>query len=492
MAKGTAIDNFFVALGFDVDDKELKGFIKHLEIARVAALAFGAAALATGTALAAFTVHVAEQLDSLGDYAEAEQVSAEALQELGYAAQLNGSSLESVKSTVSGLNRVMGEAILGIGRGAKIFEKLGLEAKNTDGTVKTFDQILGDVADKMQGLSRQEQIAMAEKLGIDRSLIPLLIKGREAIAAYREEARELGIATQDEIEQAGALADVMDKVKFAMGAVGDKLAAKLMPAVKNAFEGFLKWYRLNREFINQGMDRAVAVITTVCGALFDVLVSVVSIMTTLVRWVIDNKIAMGLLLTVFAALIGMGLVSYVATLVGVVMNLAKALAAVNLQAAIIPVLIGLAVAAIALIVEDIYQWRQGNASVVGDILAQYPSVIAMIDSVASAVNGIGAAYDNVVDKVSRFIELVANSYETVKGLFNLGFGGGASMRLPNLSAPGAPLGAAGSRTSTVNSHQNNTFNIRSTNPQSSASEVNKVMTKQNRNVARNNRTAVVQ
>jgi hypothetical protein len=132
---------------------------------------------------------VAEGIDELGDFAELEQVSVEALQEIGYAAQLNGSSLEALKGSVSGVNKTVGEAALGIGRGAQTFEKLGMSAKNADGSIKSFDQVLEEVAGKMEGLSRQEQIALAEKLGIDKFADPAPVEGVAGTGELREEAR---------------------------------------------------------------------------------------------------------------------------------------------------------------------------------------------------------------------------------------------------------------------------------------------------------------
>ena len=172
-------------------------------------------------------------IDELGDFAELEQVSVEALQEIGYAAQLNGSSLEALKASVSGVNKTVGEAALGIGRGAQTFEKLGMAAKNADGSVKSFDQVLEEVAGKMEGLSRQEQIALAEKLGIDRSLIPLLAKGRGELEALRKEAQAFGVGDAGAGQRAGGRrADIGDAGQVGWHPVSVIGAAPIMACLR--------------------------------------------------------------------------------------------------------------------------------------------------------------------------------------------------------------------------------------------------------------------
>ncbi|MDX9707851.1 MAG: hypothetical protein RBT86_09755, partial [Azospira sp.] len=207
------IESFFVSLGFEINDEPLKEFQQHLESATDTVMAIAGIATAAAGAIGLFVSKVAEGIDELGDFAELEQVSVEALQEVGYAAQLSGSSLDAVKVSARDMNRTIGEAVLGIGRGKMAFEQLGLSAKNADGSVKTFDDLLADVADRMQSMSRQEAIAMAEKLGLDRTLIPLLMKGRGELEKLREEARAFGVVSEADAQKAGDLTDALDRTK---------------------------------------------------------------------------------------------------------------------------------------------------------------------------------------------------------------------------------------------------------------------------------------
>jgi hypothetical protein len=514
------IEEFFVKLGFIIDDEDLKSFQKTLDTSKNAMVALGAVAVATGAAISALTFSVANSLDELGDFAEMEKVSAVALQELGHAAQLNGSSLEAVKSTMSGLNRVMGEAALGVGRGAMTFQKLGFDVRNAEGKVKGLDAMLGEIADRMQGLGRQEQIAMAEKLGIDRSLIPLLLKGSEAISALREEARELGIADDVDVKNAGLFMDSFDRIRQIMKGLGILIASKFMPSMTRLMDSFIAWFKVNKAWIALKLERVIKALTVVLEILGDIALRLIDTVIGLISWISQFEVVTWLVVGALTALVGLGIVGMLTSMVGWIVAATKALIAFNFQALIIPTIIGLIAAAIVLLIDDYVNWKKGNDSVIGDIIAKYPEVAKTIQTIEDAVNDVSRAYDNLITKVSDFIELVINSIKYVKELFSLGFGAdGGSMRLPNaakdavqgrpaqnplqpsssiltqprLAQPGGTLGATNnSKSVTTTSNQTNTINIRSTDPKAAASEVEKALSKQNRSVSRNNRSAVVQ
>jgi len=509
---GSPIESFFVALGFKVDDEGLQSFESHLKTARNAALAFGAVAVTAAAGLAAFTVHVAESIDNLGDWADQENVAIEAVQELGHAAQLSGSSIDAIKSSVGGLNRVTGEAVIGIGRGAKIFEKLGLEAKGADGKVKSFDTLLGEIAEKMQGLSRQEQIAMSEKLGIDRSLIPLLQKGKEGIAALREEARAFGIVSEKDAKEAGMFQDSMDRMLFLFKAIKEQIAIKLMPSLRGLIDNFRTWIMVNKDFIGLAIDRVLSVITGTVSFLGDWIMRLINVGMSLfnvTKFLISGFMDMNIALQA----------------AGVAMLLFWA------RALLVPVALAAISAAILLIVDDMVNWADGNDSVIGQILSKYPEIAMQVYAVAAAAMAVKDAFVQVGVWIGESIAKVVMFVEKAQSLFSLGFGGGASMRLPTLpsfggnpsysqassgnnslnskggvvgnvgsngiNSKGGVIGGAGSNStsSTVNhstTHQNNTIHIKSSDPVKAGQEVQKAMGNINRNAARNHKSQVAQ
>lgn len=379
------LDSLFVQLGFKLETNDLEEFQKQVNGARDTVFVFVAALGAAAGALGLFVTHQAEAIDELGDFAEQEQVAIETIQELGHAAQLSGSSLEAVKSSIQGVNKVVGEAVLGVGRGAQTFQKLHLSAKNADGSVKSVDEILSEVAEKMQGLSRQESIALAEKLGIDRSLVPLLMKGREEIEALRREAQAFGVTTAEQAQAAGDLVDELDRAKFMVGALAKSIAAGFFPQIRNVIKGFREWILENRKIINSGITRVVEVFTAVISRLWKILVGLGSAVGDTVSWLLQFKVVVLALGAAFALLAGYQITKTIQAIVIMVRAATIAMTGLNASVLLIPAAIGAVILALGLLVDDWLAFKEGGDSVIGDLLAEFPQLKGVIEAVDQAI-----------------------------------------------------------------------------------------------------------
>lgn len=389
MAATNIIESFFVALGFQVDSKGLDEMKERAAAITKTMLAVVGAATAATVALGAFVTHIAQSIDTLGDFAERESVAIETIQELGHAAKISGSSIEAVQSSIQGVNRIVGDVVIGMPRAIKLFERLGLSAKRSDGSVKNFDDILSEVADKMQGMSRQAAIAMAEKLGIDRSLIPLLLRGRAAISALREEARAFGVVTQADADAAGALTDSLDRTKFLMGALTNTIAVRLMPTVTRILDGFRDWILLNRKWIETGITTALKILVAVTSTFWDWINRIVSAGMQAVAWLFQFKAGIWLAVAAVTALIGLAIGTALAKMVLWFQAVRVALVGFSLSALLIPIAIGVMILAIGLLIDDLVNWYEGNESVIGDILEAYPNAGKVV---AVALGVMGAAF----------------------------------------------------------------------------------------------------
>lgn len=392
------IGSFFAQLGFEIDASQLQPFEEQVAAAREVALGFGAAFVAAGTALVGFTAHVLDGIDELGDFADINQISIETIQELGYAAQLSGSSIEAMKSSAAGLNRTLGEAALGVGRSAKLFEKLHFSAKNADGTVKSFDQLLLEVSDRMQTLSRQEQIALASKLGIDPTLVPLLAKGRDAISDLQEEARAFGVTTQEQAAAAGDFMDSLDRIRFVVSVLSRSIAVQLAPALTAIVNGTREWFIANREILRSGITSFVRAFLAVLQFVVDWVQRLAGWLSPLVDWLTKTGIAataaaagLALLTSWLTGHVVLGFAQQVATLV-------RWVRALNVAALTIPLVIGAIVVALALLVDDFINFREGNESVIGDLVKKFPMLLDVINAIEA---GVRAAFGFWMDNWSK-------------------------------------------------------------------------------------------
>lgn len=381
------IEEFFVALGFQVDTAGLEQMQTATERAQKKMLGFVSAVTAAASAIGIFTIAVADNLDNLGDFAERENVAIESIQELGHAAQLEGSSLDSLKSSIEGLNRVTGEAANGFGRGAKAFATFGLSATGADGKVKSFDVLLGEIADKMKGLSRQQQISMAEKLGLNRDLIPLLSKGSARLKELTDEAKAFGVASKEDAAAASALTDSVDRLRYIFGQLGTWIAVRFMPIITRVTEGFRKWFILNQDLIKQRVVVVFEAITKAAGFLFDWTVKIVSGFVDLVKWLGRFKIATYAAIAALSAFVAFHAGTFFIGLVASIGKVVAALLSLNLALTpwvVLTTIIGALVIGIGLLIDDFQTFQEGGDSVIGDLIKKFP---VLLDIVSEFQNG---------------------------------------------------------------------------------------------------------
>lgn len=403
------IDSFLVALGFEVEDSGAKEYQAELEKVTLSLTAVVAAAAAAAAAIGLFVAEVAGGMDDLGDFADQENYSAAALVELGHAAQLSGSSLEAVKSSLSGVNRVIGEAALGIGRGAMTFQKLHMQAKNADGSVKNFDQIIDEVSKKMQGLSRQESIALAEKLGFDRSLVPLLLKGADAIAQLREEARAFGAATDEDFEVAGKFADSMDRTKFVLKSLSETIAVQLMPSVGRFIDGLRNWLVQNKEIIKTNLGTFLRVVSVLIGTMFEYVMRLVSGITSLVSWLSKFTVVTVGATVAMAALLSLQVYRWSQDAVRGLISMARWLFTIDFLALLIPAAIGAIILAVALLIDEFINFKEGNDSFLGDLVKDYPQLLGVINSIADGVAAVIDWFSGLWKQVGPSLMQLGNS-----------------------------------------------------------------------------------
>jgi len=416
----TVIEDFFVALGFQINADELAAFDQQVQAANETLVSIGTAAVAAAASIFAFVVGVDSGIDDLNDFATANDVSIESLQEYGFAAQQSGSSLEAIQSSIAGVNQAIGDAALGVGRGAALFKKLGIDAKDADGKVKGFDDIMQEVGDRFVGLSKQEQIALASKLGIDSSLIPLLSQGSAGIAKLREEARALGVVSQEDADSVAALNDTIDKIKFTGLEIARTIAVALTPAILSVVEGFQEWLRAARPIIGSSIGQVMGVLTNTLIAMFGILSRLVGTLGHFVLLILESKVAITLLTAAAAAFIALNVGRSVLGIATALRGMAASAAAVNLALFAVPIAIGLVVAAIGLLIDDFLTFQEGGDSVIGGLVEKFPMIGDAVRAVGRVVQDVFSWWKGLATQVMGSLgPLVSSLVNLALTLFNL-------------------------------------------------------------------------
>lgn len=200
------------------------------------------AALVTGSFAMALR-ETATRFDELGDAAtRMGNVTVEELDRFGFVAEMAGSDAQTAQASIEGLSRAIGEAANGVGRGAQAFEKFGLSARNSDGTVKSVSQVIDDLRGKLDGLSQAEQSAMIQRLGMDRTMLEVLTSDTSALEAEYNKRMELLGLNADEVASASAeFNDGIGRMSRSFNDLFTAIAVRIMPAVTEVFETFSRW-----------------------------------------------------------------------------------------------------------------------------------------------------------------------------------------------------------------------------------------------------------
>lgn len=229
-----------------------KDFTKGSKAVAAAMAGVAVAGAATYKAVSDF----AERGDDIARNAAILGLTAEAYQELSYAAKMADVDQESFAAASKKLNNSLGQLKMGTGALYTDLKKtnpqLALQLKNAKNTDDAFMLIAGAIS-KETNVQKRATLAQAAFGKSGQELIPMM----EGLADARKKAHAAGaIMTNEEVANASRMDDSLKRIKIAgMGIVNSvlsKAAAKFAPLVEMASD----WVSKNREMIGLKIDKA--------------------------------------------------------------------------------------------------------------------------------------------------------------------------------------------------------------------------------------------
>ena len=205
-------------------------------------------------------------------------MSVEALDRLGYIANLSGNSLKDVENMLRRQTITMNEARDGTMIGVEAFEKLGISLTDLEGlsSEEQFLKILSTLAD-MTNETEQVDAAMAvfgNRMGT--SVIPMIAGGTGALKDMVTEATKNSRMTQEQADQAALLTDQMFALKTQLQAVSIKMASDLAPALSSIIIGLQKFMGIVKtvsEFMSINLPTAFVAVVIGLNAIRTVLLT---------------------------------------------------------------------------------------------------------------------------------------------------------------------------------------------------------------------------
>lgn len=302
-----------------------------------------------GAAIAAGSVAVAiqrtaDKFNDLGDVvSRVGNATVKELDRLGYVAELTGSDANTATASFENLSRTIGEAAQGIGRGAQVFEKLGLSAKDAQGNVKTTTQVLDEIKVKIKDLSKAEQSAYIQRLGLDRSMIGMLTSDTtEIIDQYNKRTEALGINVDEAAELGAKYNDAIKVTERGFDDIITAFVLRVLPSITTAIERVSKLIDENAGLIKSYVDPIAAAVSIGADLVTGFITGVGKLFKVLGKWPVyigAVTVAWKLLNAVFKA-------SPIGRIITLVMGL---------------------VTAIGLLIDDYETWKEGGKSLFGDL-----------------------------------------------------------------------------------------------------------------------------
>jgi hypothetical protein len=331
-----------------------------LKMATTAAGAL-ASVLSVGAVISAVTA-AADNADALGEFSERLGVNIEDVSAWGDAVAVNGGTAEGFRASLDSLiDGMVTFATKGTSRVSPFFDELNIKMVDTEGKARDVMDVLPELADAFEGLSKQESAGLGRKLGLDQGTIMLLQRGRREVEDQIRIQKEMGVVTAENAEIAGKFNDQQDNTAKVFRSLFTIMGSTILPV----FTKILSGLQTVGSFLVKHSDFMVGLL-----------------------------IAIGAAVAVYA----------LPPLISMAVAAVAAFAPFMIMGAIIA---GVAVA-FALLYDDVMNFIDGNDSLIGQILDAYPAIgevaKALYDVIMELWDGVKWVFDSILSILQISLE----------------------------------------------------------------------------------------
>lgn len=420
------IKEFLVGLGFNVNEAQLKNFVDGVSTASLRAAALGAAVTAAAGVVVAGISEVANEAVKLDLLAQRLNTTASALDDFADTAEMVGIGGEEATASLMALNKVVGEAALGVGRGKIILEKLGIAAKDSNGHVRATTDVMADLQKKLSTMDRGQAMTIMDKLGIDPKMLRMFNGELGDTAKIGQELNNIDLSVGFNLDETIAQSNQYVKtqremllqsrlLKMWFSKLWEKLATDMMPRVMKVMDRVSKTIEELRMKLQSNGKQIVAGLEP----FLDLILRIGESFMTFVSRTI------GVAFNLVSAVVGVfnrmneasgGWVGYLAIALA-------AWKAFNLGFLLTPIgaIVGIGVAILALY-DDFMTWKEG-----GDSFFDWSAWADGAEQLISAVTGIIDVFDGIAVAIGGAVSIISGLLsldfnKMIEGFTNLGTG----------------------------------------------------------------------
>ena len=152
--------------------------------------------------------------DTIGKVADSIGVQTEFLQRYQFAAQQSGLTTEEFNKGMQNFTKMVGQAQLRTSEAGRTLEKLGVQVKNADGSVKGAEEVFIELMTALDGVGSQfeKNAILADLMG--RAGVKLAVMGKDGAEAMKElAASATGVIPEQTIRDAERFNDAMNRIQ---------------------------------------------------------------------------------------------------------------------------------------------------------------------------------------------------------------------------------------------------------------------------------------
>lgn len=425
---GSVIGEFFVALGLDVNESQLAAFetrIKHLtHSVEGMAAAFGLELAKRAYEFVESSVGAAAKVQDLSEVVD---LGADTIAAMGRVAVDASSDMASMQSAIMSVSQATGQAALGVGRNVKLFQKLGISAKDAEGNVKGVDEVMAELAGKFAGKSTAERNMLAQRFGIDPYIAKKMAEaGAEGWRDEIEKAKGRGFFSKDDYKRAEETEKTLKKFNSMIRGISALIGIQLAPYVTQVTDAISKFISKNKLELTAKIKGAFEGISKVFTLIWRISSALWPILEKTAKFLMNNVVASTALKVALAAIVAMKITEGFNKMAAAVQGLWTAFQKLP---STVSVLAALAVL-VALLIEDYMVWKEGGDSLIGTsetlqtVVLGTIELIKMLGDSFKGLGTIGTALGDVMfntfqwvgDKIGWVIDKIKGAIDLIKDL----------------------------------------------------------------------------
>lgn len=247
------LESFLISLGLQVDDKSFQKADAAFGGLTRSALQLGAV-FASKLAIDKVVGDFKNAGTELNNFNRLTGLSTQNVQALGQALTAQGGNANDAFAAMLKIQDLMASPITGNVGWFGDVAKLGLDPGAIIGANDTADA-LANIAESFEKMTPLNQRLAGQALGFDEGTVRLLMQGREEVEKQLSARGKLGVMTQQQVEDAARLTKATSELNLVFTDMGNTIAGELAPALADMAEGFVDFYRNNKDLVDSGLEK---------------------------------------------------------------------------------------------------------------------------------------------------------------------------------------------------------------------------------------------